>query len=99
MLTDFQKHFKVLGRLAGGAFSTVYAGINILSHEEVALKVISKGSLAPTDQHHDEIQILKNEIVILEQLRHWQLSPLIEVYETPDCVVMVLRQASAGNML
>ena len=34
----------------------------------------------------------------LEKLRNFKLSPLIGVYETDDCVIIVMQKAGAGNM-
>lgn len=40
-----------------------------------------------------------NEILNLEKLRKFNLSPLIGVYETNDCVIIVMQKAGAGNMI
>lgn len=38
-------------------------------------------------------KIIENEICILEKLKKYHLSPLINAYETEDCVVFVLLKA------
>lgn len=106
ILTTFEKHYKITkntssfiqkpDKLGEGTYSTVYNGENIFSKEEVALKVFSKDKLSHL---HYGMAIVENEISILERLRKFHISPLIGIYETEDCVILVLLKAEAGNML
>lgn len=43
--------------------------------------------------------MLFNEIDKLERLRRYNLSPLIEVYEAQDCIILVMQKAEAGDMV
>lgn len=36
---------------------------------------------------------------ILEKLKKYHLSPLINIYESDDCIIFVLLKAEAGNMI
>ena len=47
----------------------------------------------------DGLLVIMNEIKNLEKLRRYHLSPLMGVYETDDCVVLVEQKAEAGNMI
>lgn len=43
--------------------------------------------------------IINNEIMNLEKLRKYKLSPLIGVYETNNEIIIVMQKAEAGNMM
>lgn len=49
-------------------------------------------------ESQDWVMVIMNEILNLEKLRKFKLSPLIGVYETDDCIVIVMQKAGAGNM-
>lgn len=74
----------------------MYNGLNIFSKESVALKIFQKSKI---DDEEDTELIIINEIINLQKLRKYHLSPLIGVYETDDCVILILQRAEAGNMI
>jgi serine/threonine protein kinase len=95
ILTGFEKHYRVGKEIGAGTFGIVYDGINTISHENVALKVISKEKLA---QIPHGLHMLHNEIRILQNLRRFHISPLISTYETVDCFVLVLEKGCGGHL-
>lgn len=46
----------------------------------------------------DKELIIANEILNLLKLRKFHLSPLIGIFETDDCIILVIQKAEAGNM-
>ena len=82
--------------MGSGTFGKVYNAQNIFSKEEVALKIFEKSKI----KHIlDGELIVKNEIINMEKLRKYHLSPLIAIYETNDCIILVMQKAEAGNMI
>jgi serine/threonine protein kinase len=63
--------------LGAGAFGKVYNGFNIISNENVALKVIYKEEL---NKIKNGLTMLHNEIQALQKLRKFHISPLISTY-------------------
>lgn len=49
--------------------------------------------------HYPGIELVKNEIRNLHHLKPYHISPLIEVFETIDAVVLVQHKADAGDMM
>lgn len=67
----------------------------MISHENVALKVIQKQKIKETEHG---LHMLLNEIHILEDLRKYRISPLISTYETVDCYILVLEKGTGGHL-
>ena len=44
------------------------------------------------------MHMLHNEIRILQNLRRYQISPLISTYETVDSYILVLEKGSGGHL-
>lgn len=81
--------------MGSGTSGQVYNGFNVISNENVALKVIKKQKIK---QSQHGFHMLQNEIHILEDLRKYCISPLISTYETVDCFILVLEKGSGGHL-
>ncbi|XP_071833350.1 serine/threonine-protein kinase D3-like isoform X2 [Apostichopus japonicus] len=79
--------------LGSGQFGIVYGGVHRTSSRQVAIKVIDKLRF-PTRQ---ETQ-LKNEVAILQKVRHPGVVTLEKMFETPERVFVVMEKLK-GDML
>jgi len=89
-LEDKYEIGKELGR---GGFSIVKKGKNKKSGEEVAIKCINTKNLK-----QDELQLLTTEINIMQKLRHNSIIQLIDIFETPSELFLVLELVSGGEL-
>jgi len=89
-LEDKYEIGKELGR---GGFSIVKKGKNKFTGEEVAIKCINKRTLKK-----EELQLLSREINIMQKLRHKNIVQLIDMYETPNDLFLVLELVSGGEL-
>jgi len=89
-LEDKYEVGKELGR---GGFSIVKKGKNKKTGDEVAIKCINKKNLKK-----DELQLLTREISIMQKLRHKSIIQLIDIFETPNELFLVLELVSGGEL-
>jgi len=89
-LEDKYEIGKELGR---GGFSIVKKGKNKKTGDEVAIKCINKKNLKK-----DELQLLTREINIMQKLRHKSIIQLIDIFETPSELFLVLELVSGGEL-
>lgn len=89
-LEDRYEIGKELGR---GGFSIVKKAKNKKTGEEVAVKCINKKNLKK-----DELQLLTREINIMQKLRHKSIIQLIDIFETPSELFLVLELVSGGEL-
>lgn len=79
--------------LGSGQFGTVYGGVHRKSGREIAIKVIDKTRF-PRKQ---EAQ-LKNEVSILQSIKHPGIVNLEKMFETPERIFVVMEKLQ-GDML
>ncbi|XP_076031444.1 serine/threonine-protein kinase D3 isoform X2 [Oratosquilla oratoria] len=79
--------------LGSGQFGIVYGGVHRKSARAVAIKVIDKMRF-PTKQE----AALKNEVSILQNLRHQGVVNLERMFETPERIFVVMEKLK-GDML
>jgi len=89
-LEDKYEIGKELGR---GGFSIVKKGKNKKTGDEVAIKCINKKNLKK-----DELQLLTREINIMQKLRHKSIIQLIDIFETPSELFLVLELVAGGEL-
>ncbi|KAI8903500.1 kinase-like domain-containing protein, partial [Gorgonomyces haynaldii] len=85
-----------LGKVIGqGSYSKVKMATHILTGEKVAVKCISKESLFKKDSVNKQ---LVREILLLAQLSHQYVCPLLEVIENQDTIFMVTPFIEGGDL-
>eukprot|EP01113_Clastostelium_recurvatum_P017422 TRINITY_DN2044_c0_g1_i1.p1 TRINITY_DN2044_c0_g1~~TRINITY_DN2044_c0_g1_i1.p1 ORF type:complete len:496 (+),score=141.35 TRINITY_DN2044_c0_g1_i1:84-1490(+) len=81
---------KELGR---GGFSIVRLATHTKTGEQVAVKCINKRTIQP-----NELAMLGREIQIMQKLRHKNIIQLIDKYETPTELFLVLELVNGGEL-
>ncbi len=89
---EYYKFVKLIGK---GAFGKVTLGIHKLTGKYVAIKSIDKECLK---DEFSKKKVLR-EIYILKKLRHVNIIRLLEVFETPRHVLIVMEYAENGDLL
>jgi len=85
----------LLGKFLGqGSFGKVHLGKHVMSHEEVALKFISKHRMGS----YEDAERVFTEIQCLNSLDHPNVIKLLQVVQTPDDMVLALEFARGGDL-
>ncbi|XP_015784003.1 serine/threonine-protein kinase D2-like [Tetranychus urticae] len=79
--------------LGSGQYGTVYGGVHRKSGREIAIKVIDKTRF-PSKQEEQ----LKNEVAILQSIKHPGIVNLEKMFETPERIFVVMEKLQ-GDML
>lgn len=89
---DYYKFVRLIGK---GAFGKVTLGIHKLTGKYVAIKTIDKCYMK------DEISRKKvfQEVYILKKIRHANVIRLLEVFEGPKHMLIVMEYAGGGDLL
>lgn len=75
---------KLKAQLGQGSYSVVHEAENLITHERVAVKCITKSKLSAGD-----LDALKNEVSIMRQLNHPNIVKLEDFYEEDDMYYIV----------
>ncbi len=89
---DYYKFVRLIGK---GAFGKVTLAIHKLTGKYVAIKTIDKEHLK---DEFSKRKVLR-EIYILKKIRHVNVIRLLEVFESPKQVLMVMEYAGGGDLL
>ncbi len=89
---DYYKFVKLIGK---GAFGKVTLGINKLTGKHVAIKTIDKSYMKDDFSRKKVFQ----EVYILKKIRHANVIRLLEVFEGPKQLFIVMEYASGGDLL
>lgn len=89
-IRDLYEFGKELGR---GGFSVVREGINKETGEKVAIKIIEKNQTNP-----EELNLLHREIDIMRKLHHKNIIELIDVFDEPTHIYLVLELVTGGEL-
>eukprot|EP01036_Dinobryon_divergens_P029071 gene29071-38125_t len=84
-----------LGELLGeGGYSKVYLGISKTAlQQKVAIKVVTRASLQKDDE-----EALRNEVAILENLKHPNIVRQLDFFEEPQTYYIVLEYLTGGEL-
>lgn len=88
---DYYRLMKMIGK---GAFGIVYLGIHLLTGLPVAIKAIDKKYM----QDENSKQKVLQEVAILKQANHRNIIQLLEMFENPTHLFIVLEYASQGDL-
>lgn len=83
---ELTEWFSFQRRLGRGAFSVVYSAVEKSSNKQVALKLFEKSGT----QMQSQLDLFKNEIVMLQLLNHQKVAKLIRYFESPNHYGLVL---------
>jgi len=89
---DYYKFMKLIGK---GAFGKVTLGIHKLTGKQVAIKTVDK-SLMKDDYQKKKVM---QEVHLLKKVRHTNVIRLLEVFESPKHLLMVMEYAGGGDLL
>jgi len=90
---DIHMYYEVTGPLLGtGNFSQVKIGIAKHSGEKVAVKIVNKKQV----KHKPEM--LTNEVEILLKIDHPNVIKLLDLFDTPETLYLVMELASGGEL-
>jgi len=88
------KDVDTIGKMIGsGAFSQVFYATSKADNKPYAIKAISKSRIEP-----EELKNLRREIDILRKLSHPHIIQLIQVFETPANLSLVLEYVEGGEL-
>jgi len=90
---DCYEFGKELGR---GGFSVVREGTNKETGDKVAIKVIEKNNLV--DGKGEELNLLHREIDIMKKLHHKNIIALVDVFEEPTHIYIILELITGGEL-
>jgi len=85
--------YKIGEELGRGGFSIVKKGLNKVTNEPVAIKIIEKKT--PGDE---ELQLLHREIDIMKKLQHKNIIALYEVFEEEETIFLILELVTGGEL-
>jgi serine/threonine protein kinase len=77
-----------------GHFATVWEGLSIETGRAHAIKVIKREGLTQLED-----AAVMNEVSILRSLRHKNIVPLLDFFETPDRFCLVMEKCNGGDVL
>ena len=89
---DFYKFVKLIGK---GAFGKVTLGIHKLTQKKVAIKTVDKALMK---DEYSKRKLLQ-EVYLLKKVRHTNVIRLLEVFESPNHLLMVMEYAGDGDLL
>ena len=90
---DFYSEYTIEKSLGRGAYGTVNLAFNKTTGEKAAVKVINK---EPLD--HKSARRIQNEINILQLVNHPCIANLIDKFETPDSIFIILEYIEGKNL-
>ncbi|KNC46360.1 CAMK/CAMK1 protein kinase [Thecamonas trahens ATCC 50062] len=79
-------------QLGAGSFSKVYHGVHNISGDEVAVKIIDKDAVG------EKTHMLLTEVEIMQSIDHPNVITLLEIFETPSQLVLVMELVSGGEL-
>jgi len=89
------EEFYTLGdELGKGGFSVVRRAINKSSGQPFAIKFIDKKMIG----NKEELELIQREIDIMKQVRHPNVLCLIERFETPERLALVMELVTGGEL-
>lgn len=90
----FEKMYNLECKLQEGVHATVWQGTSFSTEMTYAVKVIERESLSQAED-----AAVLNEVSILRSLRHKNIVPLLDFFETPDCFYLVMEKCDGGDVL
>ncbi|KAJ9090318.1 MAPK-activated protein kinase Srk1 [Entomophthora muscae] len=86
-------HIHIISKMGDGAFSNVYRAYDEKLEKEVAVKVVDKRGLTPSQRN-----FIHKEVTILRACNHPNIVSLYEFIETPQHYFLVIELVSGGEI-
>ena len=86
--------YDVKKKIGKGKFGLVKYGIHKKTKREVAIKIISKKIMEPSD-----FELVKTEIDILKICQHPNIVKIYDVFDTANYIYIIMEYCSGGNLL
>jgi len=90
---NINKYYEFKEVIGSGFFATVYRGIEISSGQEVAIKSIDK---TKADERH--FHMMEEEVQILQTVRHSHCVSMIEIFDSPKHLHLVMELITGGEL-
>jgi len=84
--------YDIKKELGSGAFSIVKLAIHKKSKEQRAIKIIDKDAIK------EKKEMLEREVDILKRIQHPNIIAVVEIYETPRYLNLVMELATGGEL-
>ena len=87
-------HYKIGPTIGQGTFGKVRVGVEMLTGEKVAVKILKKEKISEAE----DLERVAREISILKVLRHPHIVQLYEIIETSKELYLIMEYASEGEL-
>ncbi|KJE94315.1 calcium/calmodulin-dependent protein kinase I [Capsaspora owczarzaki ATCC 30864] len=89
---DVEKHYKIGKELGSGNFAVVKAAVKRDTNQKVAIKMIDKKLCEGKED------MIETEVAILRQVQHPNIVGMIEEFDTPEKLYLVLELVEGGEL-
>ncbi|XP_075239067.1 maternal embryonic leucine zipper kinase-like [Convolutriloba macropyga] len=90
--SELLEFYSLKETIGSGGFAKVKLGIHLLTREKVAIKIVDKNSIGK------DLPRVLLEIEALKNLVHHNIARLIEVFDTPNKLFIVLEYCGGGEL-
>ena len=91
---NIKNKYKISKKIIGeGAFCSVKYGTNILTNQNVAIKIINKKNL-----DNNELESVMNELYIMKICKFPYIIKLYDIYETNNHIYIIMEQCKTGSI-
>ncbi|KAL3764339.1 hypothetical protein ACHAW5_003475, partial [Stephanodiscus triporus] len=90
----FDRLYRLDRKLQVGQCATVWEGTEIGTGKSCAIKVVQRVGLTQLED-----AAVMNEVSILRSLRHENIVPLLDFFETPDRFCLIMEKCNGGDVL
>ena len=91
--TNIEDFYEIKEDLGRGKFGEVKLGVHKKTGKTVAVKVIKK-----KDMKMSELELQKREIDVLKICQHPNIIKLLDVFENPEYIYIVIEYMAGGNL-
>ncbi|OSX57354.1 hypothetical protein POSPLADRAFT_1067833 [Postia placenta MAD-698-R-SB12] len=90
---DEVRPYVIVSHLGTGSFATVYRGYHEQTHQQVAIKTVSRAGLSP--KLFDNLQ---GEIEILKSLQHRHITRLLDIVRAERNIYLIIEFCGGGDL-
>ncbi|CEO99397.1 Protein kinase domain-containing protein [Plasmodiophora brassicae] len=90
---DVEKHYEIKEKLGTGSFAVVKRATSKKDGKDYAIKIVKKKNL-----NAEELATIHEEVEIMHRIEHPNVVALIEIFDTPKSLYMVLELLVGGEL-